>query len=217
MQLMIRLSIPDPRWNNTVTQGTWWDRCMNPRARFSGMDHAMETSGLQNSSHLQESVIWSAFLLIWEFAPTRGILQEKELFQGLLKVRNYYHFLPRQTRIVTRKQKHWVVWNRLPDQRTEQGHFWQCQPQHDLNLPCLMHLEVTQGKGVDREKEQKFYHSPKTQTREATDDKHWKTPWVALKAGTKSGWHRCFIATKNAFPVLLAHQQLQDTPKNNWV
>lgn len=105
MQLMIRLSIPDPSWNNTVTQGTGWDRCVNPRARFSGMDHAMETSGLQNSSHLQEWVIWPASLLTWEFTPMCGILQEKELFQGLLKVRNYYHFLPLQTRIVTRKQK----------------------------------------------------------------------------------------------------------------
>lgn len=104
---------------------------------------AMETSGLQNSSHPQQSFI--CFLLAWEFTPTCGILQEKEGFQGLLKVRNYYNLLPLQSRIVTWKQNQWAVWNRLPDQRREQGHLWQCQPH-------LMHWEVTQGKGMDRGK-----------------------------------------------------------------
>lgn len=62
------------------------------------------------------------------------------------------------------------------------------------------------GKGDGQREGQKFHHSTKVQIREATDDKHWKSPWVALKAGMKSGWHRCFIATKNTFPVLPAHQ-----------
>lgn len=120
------------------------------KARFSGMDHALETSGLQNSSHLQESVI--CFLLTWEFTPTCGILQEKRGISGLLKARNYYHFLPLQTRIVSWKQNQWAVWNRLPDQRREQGCLWQRQPQNNMDLPFLMHWEVTQGKGMDRGK-----------------------------------------------------------------
>lgn len=43
------------------------------------------------------------------------------------------------------------------------------------------------GEGDRQREEQKFHHSPNTEMREATDDKHRKTPGVALKAGMKAG------------------------------
>lgn len=43
------------------------------------------------------------------------------------------------------------------------------------------------GERDGQREEQKFHHSPNTETREATDDKDRKTPRVALKAGMKAG------------------------------
>lgn len=39
----------------------------------------------------------------------------------------------------------------------------------------------------DGQREEQKFHSPNTEMREATDDKHQKTPRVALKAGIKAG------------------------------
>lgn len=53
---------------------------VHTKEQGSEVDHATEISGLQNSSHVWESIIWLVFLLIREFAHTWGILQEREGF-----------------------------------------------------------------------------------------------------------------------------------------
>lgn len=149
------------------------------------MDHAMETSGLQNSRHPQES----SYLLLtymgihthmWTFTGKIGI-------SGSAKGEELLTFPASSNQNSYLKTKPLSSVKQAPRPKEGAGTFVTVSATTKRGFALFDALGGDSGKGDGQREEQTFHHRTKTQMREATDDKHWETPQVALKAGMKSG------------------------------